>query len=202
MLKLTLLSVIMILLFTGCNDNKQNLITEEVETVQETTLEKEQILLSASWNYRYADIKEISEASDIVALVRVEGVNDTYTVSGVPMTEFNVQVITSVEGVKEGDKLVILQTGAETEKEIIEVSDDPLLKLKEEYLIFARDNKDGTVTILGGPQGRLIHINDTFSSIEYVNTRLKDSGDEMLMTFKVVNQNEDSLIKEIHKYLE
>ena len=59
-------------------------------------------------------------------------------------------------------------TGERTDEEVFELADDPLMASGEKWFIFARQNDNGTYTILTGPCGRfaydlsLIHIYAAF----------------------------------------
>ena len=80
-------------------------------------------------------------------------------------TEFQVEVVKALKGADEGDAFRVLQTGISTDTMIFEIEDDPLLVIGDEYLIFGEYNNLGTVTILGGPQGRYIYEDDMISSL-------------------------------------
>ncbi|MGD9676976.1 MAG: hypothetical protein AB7V16_01255 [Vulcanibacillus sp.] len=143
----------------------------------------------ASWNYSYKDIQEISEKSDVIAIVSVIGTNRKYMEQGIPFTEYNVEVVTPIYGSEKGEILTILMTGMENDDKIIEIIDDPLMKAGEEFLIFCWQNDNGTYTILGGPQGRL----------EYQNGRLNSLNPNF--NINIVNAGAEELINEIKSYV-
>ena len=99
--------------------------------------------------------------------MKVLNVADTYykTDYNIPFTEFQVEVVKALKGADEGDAFRVLQTGISTDTMIFEIEDDPLLVIGDEYLIFGEYNNLGTVTILGGPQGRYIYEDEMISSL-------------------------------------
>lgn len=161
--------------------------------------EKETHYLSASWSYNYSDIEEISQASDIIAIVRVSNQAQSYEEGGLPYTETKVEVIDPIYGVDLGNTLNIYQTGGETDDSIIEVEDDPLLHNKEEFLIFAQQNEDGTITILSGPQGRLKHSNGVLNTLKAENSRARTTNTDM--NINVVNASIDDMTQQIQNSL-
>lgn len=148
-----------------------------------------QYLSVASWHYNYRDIQEISEKSDAIAIVRVKEPNRIYEEQGLPFTEYNVEVVTPIYGVEKDENLIIRMTGKETDDKLIEIEDDPLMKTDEEFLIFCRQNDNGTHTILGGPQGRL----------EYQNGRLNSLNPDF--NLNIFNADAEELINEIKSYV-
>lgn len=161
---------------------------------------KETEYLSASWSYNYRDIEEISQASDLIALVRVDGVENTTVEFGIPYTTFSVDVIIPIYNAKEGDSFTIYMTGGETEEKIMEIVDDPLLQEDEEILVFCKQNPDGTYQIISGPQGRLVYSDGKLNSVNVVNTRAAEAN--AASNIKVRNADAGTLIEEIKGYLE
>lgn len=161
--------------------------------------EKEVKYLSASWEYNYKDIEEISRDSDLIALVTVQGVEDTLVESNMPYTIFSVEVSIPIYNSVEGECFSIYMTGSETKDRIVELIDDPLLQKGDELLVFCKKNPDGTYQIIGGPQGRLVYESGKLSSLNTTNSRIKEVN-----TFSNINIQDvdaDSLIKEIKGYL-
>jgi hypothetical protein len=117
--------------------------------------------LHASWNCNYADIEEISEYSDLVAVVEVEDKIKDYDINKIPFTEYSLKIIDSISDSSLGEEnLNVIMTGVQNEKKHVEVIDDPLMKKNDQYLLFLRKNDDGTYKILGGPCGRLVYDSD------------------------------------------
>ncbi len=155
--------------------------------------------LSASWEYNYGDINEISNASDLIALIRVIKLIDVEQRVGLVYSTFEVEVIKPVYGCEAGDKISIFMTGGKTDYRILEVIDDPLLVSDQEFLVFTRKNDSGTYTILGGPAGRLEHKDGKLNSLQLVNPRVKTNNSSM--NIKIENYDADQLISEIQKLL-
>ncbi|HIQ99580.1 MAG TPA: hypothetical protein IAB23_07900 [Candidatus Scybalocola faecavium] len=57
---------------------------------------KEIQYLSASWEYNYSDIEEISQSSNLIALVSVESIEDSFVQQSIPYTVFSVNVDTPI----------------------------------------------------------------------------------------------------------
>lgn len=70
-----------------------------------------------------------------------------------PFTDFNVSVDEPIYHSEKGQKFIIVMTGQETDTEITELSDDPLMMAGDKALVFCKNNGDDTYRILDGPQG-------------------------------------------------
>lgn len=160
---------------------------------------KETQYISASWIYNYRDIKEISQASDVIALVKVDRATDSYDVQNIPFTEYKVDVITPIFNTNEDDTFTIVMTGKETSDKIIEIKDDPLLQSGEEFLVFCKKNTDGTYGIISGPQGRLVYTNGKINSLNVVSANVKTTNPYSNIT--VVSADADELISQIKSYV-
>lgn len=126
--------------------------------------DKEVVKLSASWSYRYSDFKEITAESDLIALIKVDGLAELHSDQNTPMSVYNVKVIEPVYNI-DADNFKIKMTGAETDDMIYEIDDDPLLKKDEEFLVFCKSNEDGSYRIIGGPQGRFTYTDGKLNSL-------------------------------------
>ena len=181
----------------GCRNSYSEVESQSI--VEES--EKELQLLQASWSTNYGTLENIVNESDVIALIEVTGIESVSNLnSGVPMTVFNSTVSNGILGTSYGQELRILQTGGETDTHIIEFEDDPLLETGEKYLIFAKNNGDGTVRILGGPQGRLVYENEQFTSLDLANARMRSTGVDTL-SLNISNKDAQSLYDEIEMYL-
>jgi hypothetical protein len=156
--------------------------------------------LSASWEYNYKDVKEISNASDLIALVKVDGVKDTSVDQNVPYSEFKVDVVNPVYNTNKGDNLTILMTGGEIKGRVTELQDDPLLQSGDEILIFCKRNTDGTYRILSGPQGRLVYNDGKLNSLNVSNARVRATNSAS--NINIQNMDADKLISQIKGYVD
>lgn len=155
--------------------------------------------MNASWGYNYRDIEEIAKASDLIALVHVNGVENTFIENEIPYTTFSVSVITPIYNTNKDDEFIIYMTGGETEKQILEFADDPLLQKNDEILVFCKKNTDGTYRIISGPQGRLIYENGKLNSLNVINEQVRTANSSSNIMVK--NANVDDLITEIKGYV-
>ncbi|MGN1126604.1 MAG: hypothetical protein ACI4RI_04120, partial [Ruminococcus sp.] len=133
----------------------------------------EKVLLNASWDYNYSSVEELTNNSDLIALININKENlSTDECAGIPMSTYTAKVKESVCGCKSGDNVDIVMTGGVKDKKLYEVSDDPLMDEGDQYIIFAKKNKNGTYTILSGSQGRLEYKNGNVSSLNESNKQV------------------------------
>lgn len=159
------------LLMTGCS--------------KKTSMEDyERVYMSTSWHYGYSSIEEMTQSSDIVAIIKVTGAESTLD-SGIHFTNYTAQVKQLICGNDEKEIKVHMTGGIDESKKLIyEFDDDPLMQTGDEFLIFARKNQDETYTILTGPQGRyvvkddcLYPLNDGTVMVKSAKERSKISAD-------------------------
>lgn len=155
--------------------------------------------LSASWPYNYSNLEEISKASDLIALIKVEGVSKSYETQGVPVTEYKVKVLNAIYGTDE-KQLTLFMTGKEDKDKKIEIKDDPLPHADEDFLVFCKQNTDGTITVLSGPQGRLVYTDGKLNSLNAVNENVKVINSSS--NFQIVNEDAETVIAQIKSYVE
>lgn len=156
--------------------------------------------MNASWSYNYTDIAEISQSSDIIALVKATGDKESYIENGIPYTKYKVNVISPIYGTEENEILTLLMTGGTDQNGLlIEITDDPLLRKNEEFLIFTQQNENGTLTVLGGPQGRLMHSNGKVNSLTPQNSYARTANP--YSNIQITNANLDDIINEINTAL-
>lgn len=158
------------------------------------------ILMSASWSYNYSDLEDLTQNSDLIALVSVDDSTSYITPDGIPMTNYSVLITTSIYGCSEDEVIDIVMTGGPKDGAIYEIADDPLMNMQDNFIIFARENNDGTYTILSGPQGRMSVDNGLVSSLNVSNpqVRLYNSGSNI--SFSSVPL--DDFIAEILSYVD
>lgn len=135
------------LLMTGCS--------------KKTSMENyEKVSMSASWAYGYGSIEEMTQSSDIVAIIKVTD-SECEPKNGIHFTNYTAQVKQLICGNDEKEIKLHMTGGVDDdEKKIYELNDDPLMQIGDEFLIFARKNQDKTYTILTGTQGRYIIKDD------------------------------------------
>lgn len=155
--------------------------------------------LSASWPYNYSNLEEISKASDLIALIKVEGVSKSYETRGIPVTEYKVQVLEPIYGTDE-TQLILFMTGREDKNKKIEIKDDPLPHADEEFLVFCKQNADGTITVLSGPQGRLVYTDGKLNSLNAVNENEMEINSSS--SIQIVNEDAETIIAQIKSYVE
>ena len=155
--------------------------------------------LSASWVYNYSDLEEMTKDSDMIALVREDKLLETYEEGGLPFSEYQMQVIEPILGVNQNEEITILMTGGEVEYYILEVEDDPLIRDGEEFLVFCKQNKDGTFRVVSGPQGRMVYEDGKLSSLNTENSNARKTN--VYMNIHINNVDAETLIDEIKEYL-
>ncbi len=183
--KILVTIVLILLILTACNHSSANTNKE---------------YMSVSWSRSYADIEELSENSDLIALVSVLGVEKTGLQGGVPYTVFNVETLTPVYHTDQGETFYVYMTGGERNGTVVEIVDDPLLQIGEEYLVFCKKNPDSTYQILGGPQGRFLHESGKLNSLGVINEQVGESS-TIADILKIKDADAAALIEEIKGYL-
>ena len=158
--------------------------------------EKQEVsYLKASWGYNYSDIQEISTASDLIAMIRVNKLISNSKENVIPFSTFEVQVIDPIYGCEDGETFPIIMTGLQNDKEKIEIIDDPMLEVGQKFLVFTRKNEDGTYKILSGPQGRLEYKDGELNSLQFVNSNVRENNKDM--NIKIKNVKAETLTNEI-----
>ena len=148
----------------------------------------------ASWAMAYPDIESLVAESELIAVVEAASQSNK-------AARTEVKVIDAVYGCENDETFEIQQTGALIDSIRQEVYDAPLLDKGKQYLIFARRNDHGTVTILGGPQGCFCYEDGEISSLMYGVARmrlLQRSG----FSIDLKDENYDGLRKQIENALE
>lgn len=138
--------------------------------ISQANAQKQTLYLSASWD-GYSSFKNLAGNSTNIVSGKVISVKSSDAKSTIPTTDFNFQIDKSLKGdLKQGDIIVIRQTGAEGADQIIEIPDDSLLKEGDSIFGFLRYSSEHDVyVIVGGPQGRFINQDDQISSFDSVN---------------------------------
>ena len=158
--------------------------------------EKKTVML-ASWSQGYGSIKDLTADSDLIALIEIEDVASYGISQDLPHTVFAAKVLEPVHNAQKDEEIRIYMTGGQMGGETVEIADDPLMKSGEQYLVFCRENSDGTYTILGGPQGRFVYDNGKLSSLDVAYGWGESSG----IQAKLDHADANAIIKEIKQYL-
>lgn len=157
----------------------------------------EKVYMSASWIYGYANVEDLTEHSDLIALVKVNKLSQSIE-GRVPASVYEATVIDGILGCEDEEKIFLYMTGGRMGNHIFEIKSDPLMKKGQEFLIFAQKNQDGTCTILGGPQGRLVYSKGMLNSLKntelpYVNAKHNTDVAEISKFDGLVNVQNESL---------
>lgn len=158
----------------------------------------EKISMSASWSYNYGNVEELFKSSDIIALVKITGL-ESAPLNGMNFTIFDAKVEQLIAGADE-EKIKIYMTGGidDAQKKIYELDDDPLMQINDEFLIFAHQNQDGTYTILSGPQGRFEIKDNRVYSLNESNDQVKKA--DVGSNIKVSGENKEEFFKAVKAY--
>lgn len=142
---------------------------------QDAESDYEKVSLNASWTYNYENVEELTQHSDIIAIVSISGmeIDKANSEYGVTMTKYSAKVEELVYGEDDANIEIIMTGGIdEDEKKIYEILDDPLMEKGDEFLVFAQKNEDGTYTVLSGSQGRFVIENGKVFSLNAVNEQV------------------------------
>ena len=128
----------------------------------------------------YANLGDMAKASDAVVLART-GPSHNSVEGNTPFTDFTMTVLASEKGsLGTGDSFVLHQTGGyNATGQLAEVTDDPLLEIGTDYLLFLQhDPSSGVYFVVDGPEGRLVvHDSEVISlSSVYKQRHIGDLG--------------------------
>lgn len=160
----------------------------------------ETVLMSASWSYNYSDLEELTQNSDLIARISVEDASCYTTNQGIPMTTYTVNIDLPIYGCMEDDSINLVMTGGPDDDVIFEIADDPLMNIDDDFIIFARQNDNGTYTILSGPQGRMSIENGLVSSLNVSNSQVR--ANNIGSNISIQNVPLDDFVAEICSYIE
>ena len=115
--------------------------------------------MDVSWAGSASSLPDLTRQADAVVEAQVASVADTgiHPASGgdgYPYTDFNVDVANWLKGTG-GSSIVVHQTGGpDASGATVTVSDDPLLQVGDEAVLFLHEYEPGHYAILWGPTGR------------------------------------------------
>lgn len=158
----------------GCSQQNNSTLSSVSETNGETSGN-----MSASWTKGYDSIEELTDNSDLIALIEVTGISGVEEKSGLYFTTYNAKVIRGINTKEETIK--IRMTGKSDDKGKMEIDDDPLMNVGEKWFIFARLNDYGSYTIRSGPYGRFSYNDktDTVTSLLATNKYASNAAANM-----------------------
>lgn len=139
-----------------------------------------------SWPYKYEDIKELSEDSDIIIkgyVVSSENILDLLGNLCTPMafTDYKIQVTQVIKGDIKEKEVIVRQTGGTYVGVKQEISDDPLMQKGTTMILFLKEFDYNQYYITGGPQGRYEVHNNKIYSIGEVNDKAKLATEHLSM---------------------
>ena len=110
--------------------------------------------INVDWSKSYANLRELTMDSELIVFATVQN-STPGKESPIPSTLFTMKINTLLWGEPLDATFEIYMTGGKNaDGTLTQVADDPLMKEGEQYLLFCRENTDGSYTVLGGPQGR------------------------------------------------
>ena len=96
------------------------------------------------------------------------------------MTDFNAEVSYRFTVQKKMILLLLPKRGRYKEIRNLKSWEDPLMANDNEYRIFGRKNELGTITILGGPQGRFSYTNGQINNLFVSVPELRNSSNNIV----------------------
>lgn len=157
----------------------------------------DKVVMNASWVYNYKDVQELTEKSDLIAYVSINSM-ESYEENGIVKTKYQAEIVDEIYGEKTRT-VEIVMTGGVVGKTIYELEDDPLMSPKDEFMIFARKNTNGTYTILSGPQGRFVVEGNMVYSLNVAESQVAKANP--YSNIKVDGVEKDLFISQIQAYL-
>lgn len=140
----------------------------------------------ASWPTYYGSIAALTADAPLVVVGAVTGVANATAVeqsagavtASLIFTDVTVRIDRVLRGTAPGATVQVRQTGGTANGTRLEVADDPLLQVGDQYVLFLRPGGADTYAVVGGPQGRLVLRNGRVSSLStvYPRRRIFDLG--------------------------
>lgn len=139
-----------------------------------------------SWAYKYENIKELSEDSDIIIkgyVTSSENILDLQGKLDTPMvfTDYKIEVAQVIKGDIKEKEVIVRQTGGTYYGVRQEISDDPLMQKGTTMILFLKEFDYNQYYITGGPQGRYEVHNNKIYSIGEVNDKAKSVTEHLSM---------------------
>lgn len=114
--------------------------------------------MDASWAEYYHSLSPLKAHSQLAVEGTITGVQSTSADSGVPATNFEFTVASTLfdpgHRAKAGTAITIHQTGGVVKGRQFQVDDDPLFRVGEHLVLFLREPQPGLYMVVGGPTGR------------------------------------------------
>lgn len=134
------------------------------------------ISTSVSWAHGYNDFEEmisdsfitfivVGEIENIASITKEELLETERGVVYDYYTDFNFRIDTLLRGEKDTKSISLRQTGAPDK---FELSEDPLFKSGETYILFLHEYSEGKAFVVGGPAGRFRIIDGNVYSMNYL----------------------------------
>lgn len=186
---------IAIIIFTaiclaGCNSPAENTDAEVVEESVDLPVQH----IKYSFAYAYADIAEMAQDSDLIALIKVDELSDKSSGS---TSVFNVTVTEAIHGCEQDQALEITMKGGRAKYAIVIVPEDPLMEAGQEFLILAKKSEDGTYSVCNGQWGRFLYKDGLLTALQYTDLPENPGGG-----FEVKDKPVEEMIQEIKDALE
>lgn len=140
------------------------------QSVDQSILQKPQIKVFPYWT-GYDNLENMTTTASEIVVGKVTAVKDTYYVTEVPITKFEVVVEKSLKGkLSQGDKIDQVQA-ADFDPMGNSVTNDVRMNVGEEYLLFLKSTPENTYYSIGGPQGRFLLKNTSVYSMDNIDSR-------------------------------
>lgn len=175
---------------TACNTPVESMETTIVEESVDLPVEH----IKYSFAYAYADIAEMAQDSDLIALIKVDELSDKSSGS---TSVFNVTVTEAIQGCEKDQTFEITMKGGRAKYAIVIVPEDPLMEAGQEFLILAKENEDGTYSICNGQWGRFLYKDGLLTALQYTDLP-ENPGDG----FEVKDKPVEEMIQEIKDAIE
>lgn len=146
------------------------------------------VAIEASWSRFYSGVADLGKNADLVAVGDVVGIayegSDKQT-QDIAATGFVFRPIAM--NLAGSADIIVKQTGGRLGNVVQEVTDDPLMQVGSQYLLFLRRVTDGPYIgqyfVLGGPQGRFEVAEGQASSNQYMKLDTPADAEEIVARF-------------------
>lgn len=135
--------------------------------------------VSRTWG-GYTDLATLAAQAQLVVIATVESEAQLWLDDNIAITDATMIVAAALKGaVVEGDRIKVRQTGGrDSEGQLREVVDDPLMERGTQYLLFLWEGEDGLRYVWAGPEGRFVVSGDAIVALSdwYDDRPIRDTG--------------------------
>lgn len=146
----------------------------------------------ASWAYGYESYEELVQNADLIVLGTVSALSVDEEAKPLLTTVYTIDIAQVLAGEISGSNVELAISGGTVDDGVIASVSDPLPEVADSFLLFLSLDDDGAYQVLGGPQGRVRHIDGLLYSLDG-----QDPGTEFAGPLSLSSASYTELITEL-----